>query len=515
MSNYLSPNNRIAKNTIFLSVRMIVVLAVNLFTTRNVLQALGVVDFGVYNVVCGFVAMFSFLNTSMSNGIQRFFNYEFGKNGITGANNVYNTSIYIQTVLAICVVIVVEVVGIWYLHNKIVIPLDRMSAAGFIFQFSLIMFVTGIIQAPFLAAVTAHERMDFYAIVSVGDAALKLAISFAVIYSSVDSLILYGLLMALECIVIFFLYYIYCKKNFAEIHFKPVFDKVLFKSMLGFSGWNLFGSFSGVMVDQGINLVLNGFFGPVVNAARGIAVQVNGAVQSFVVNISMPVRPQVTQSYALGDINRVINLTYSVSKITCAIVLMIAIPISLEIDYLLYLWLGDNVPEYTTSFAIIVLFTSLITNLNWATSGIVHASGIMRDYQVVGSILRMCAIPLSLILLKFYKIPELALVSVLLCQLLAHYIGLYVVKKLVNISLFEYWKNVVMPIFIMMILSLLLLYGLHTVLQEGFIRLLVVSATSIVITIILYYMLCLSSDEKFILKQYISNLYYKKCNKSL
>lgn len=506
MSDYSSSNNRIAKNTIFLSVRMIIVLVVNLFTTRNVLQTLGVVDFGVYNVVCGFVAMFSFLNTSMSNGIQRFFNYEFGKNGVKGANNVYNTSIYIQTVLAICVIIIVEIVGLWYLHNKLVIPLDRMNAAGLIFQFSLIMFVVGIIQAPFLAAVTAHEKMNFYAIVSVGDATLKLAISFAIIYSSVDALVLYGLLMALECIIIFFLYYIYCKKNFTEIHFNPVFDKVLFKSMLGFSGWNLFGSFSGVIVDQGINLVLNGFFGPVVNAARGIAVQVNGAVQSFVVNISMPVRPQVTQSYALGDIDRVINLTYSVSKITCAIVLMLAIPMSLEIDYLLYLWLGNNVPEYTTNFAIIVLFTSLITNLNWATSGVVHASGIMRDYQVLGSTLRMCAIPLAYFLLKFYEFPELALMSVLVCQLLAHYAGLYVVKKLVDISLWKYCKNVVMPICIIMILSSLLLYGVHTLFPEGFIRLLLVSATSVVVTVILYYIFGLSSDEKCIFKQYVNKL---------
>lgn len=511
MQDNTSSNKRLAKNTLFLSIRMVIVLVINLFTTRIVLKALGVVDYGVYNVVCGFVAMFVFLNTSMSNGIQRFFNYEYGKNGEEGANKVYSTSLYIQTALALIIVVVVESFGLWYLHNKMVIPADRLVAAQWVFQFSIITFVIGIMQAPFSAAVTAHERLDFYAIISVLDAVLKFGIAYIILAISTDKLILYGILMASISVINIILYYSYCKSHFSEIKFKRGLDKGLFKSMMGFSGWNLFGSFSGVMADQGINLVLNFFFGPVVNAARGVALQVNGAVQSFVTNISMPVRPQVTQSYAIGDLRRTMSLTYSVSKITCAIVMVLAIPASLEIDYLLRLWLGSDVPEHTAAFTIIILLTSIVTNLNWATSGVVHATGIMRDYQVWGGLLRMLSVPVAFFVLKCYKVPEIALVSVLVCQILAHVVGLFVVRKLVGMSIREYFREVIWPISLIFIFSSFLLYGLHTLLDKGFMRLLVVSATSIVVVGFMFYMFGFNKWEKdFVKKLFNSVLSYKR-----
>ncbi len=503
MPDNSSSNKRIAKNTLFLSIRMVIVLIINLFTTRIVLKALGVVDYGVYNVVCGFVAMFGFLNTSMSNGIQRFFNYEYGKNGEDGANRVYCSSLYIQGALALIIVVLVEAIGVWYLHNKMVIPVERLEAAEWIFQFSVLMFVLGIMQAPYSAAVTAHERMDFYAIVSVLDAVLKFGIAYLIMIASSDRLILYGLLMASISLINIVIYFIYCKLNFKEIHFKPVFDKGMLKSMLGFSGWNLFGSFSNVMADQGINLVLNFFFGPVVNAARGVAQQVNGAVQSFVSNISMPVRPQVTQSYAKGDISRMMNLTYSVSKVTCGIVLVLAIPASLEIDYLLHLWLEDNVPDHTSVFTIIVLLTSIVTNLNWATSGVVHATGIMRNYQILGSVLRVGSIPLAYFLLKIYQIPSLALLSVLFCQLLAHAVGLFVVRSLVGMPIWDYIKKVVYPIVRVMVIATVILLLLHWLMPYGLFRLLVVSFSSLIVVVTLFYFLGLNDNEKTIVRKMV------------
>ncbi|MBQ8704159.1 MAG: hypothetical protein IJ524_07270 [Bacteroidales bacterium] len=475
---------------------MVIVLIINLFTTRIVLQALGVVDYGVYNVVCGFVAMFGFLNTSMSNGIQRFFNFEYGKNGEEGANKVYCTSLYIQFALTVVIVLLVEPIGVWCLNHKMVIPPDRLVAAQWIFQFSVLSFVVGIMQAPFSAAVTAHERMGFYAIVSVLDAVLKFAIAFLITVVAEDKLIVYGLLMALISVVNIVVYYIYCKRNFKEIRLKKGLNKYLFKSMLGFSGWNLFGSFSGVMANQGIDLVLNFFFGPIVNAARGVANQVNGAVQAFVLNISMAVRPQVTQSYAIGDINRTMSLTYSVSKITCAIVLVLAIPASLEINFLLQLWLGNNVPEHTAFFTIIILLTSLITNLNWATSGVVHATGIMRNYQVSGSLIRMLSVPIAFVILKYYKIPELALLSVLLCQMVAHAVGLFVVRGLVEMSIRDYCSKVVIPIFMIMILSSGLTWCLHSFMCEGFFRLIVVSIFNLILVSSLFYFFGFNLSEK-------------------
>ena len=236
IDNSTSANKRIAKNSLFLSIRMVIVLVISLYTTRIVLKVLGVEDYGVYNVVCGFVSMFAFLNTSMSNGIQRFFNYEYGKNGEEGANRVYCTAVIIQAILALIIVILTESFGLWYLHNKMVIPDDRMFAAEWIFQLSILSFIFIIMQAPYTAAVMAHERMDFYAVINVFDAILKLGIVFLLPYVSIDVLIMYGILMTGISVVNFILYYIYCKKQFSEIKFRRTKGNSLFKSMLGFSG---------------------------------------------------------------------------------------------------------------------------------------------------------------------------------------------------------------------------------------------------------------------------------------
>lgn len=508
MAEISSSNKRIAKNTVFLSIRMVIVLFVNLLTTRIVLHALGVEDYGVYNVVCGFVTMFGFLNTSMSNGIQRFFNYEYGKNGEEGANRVFCTSVYIQAALAIIVVFLVEVIGLWYLHNKMVIPTERMVASEWIFQFSVLMFVLGIMQAPFSAAVMAHERMDFYAFVSVLDAVLKCGIAFLLMSVSSDRLIVYGALMASISVLNIVVYFIYCKKCFREIRFVQTFDKQMFMSMLGFSGWNLFGSFSGVMVDQGINLVLNFFFGPVINTARGIALQIKGAVQSFVVNISMPVRPQVSQSYAQGNLGRTMSLTYGVSKISSAIVIMLSIPISLEIDFLLKVWLGEF-PSHTSAFTILILLTALVTNLNWATSGVVHATGIMRDYQVWGSLVKILAVPLSYFLISKYHIPEVALVTVLICEAIAHFIGLFIVRRLVGMSVRDYLTSVALPIILVMFISLSIIGPVRFLLNEGIARLVIISCLSVLVVGSLFFYLCLNRSERSFAIQMVKSVISK------
>ena len=509
MSEYSSSNRRIAKNTLFLSIRMVIVLAISLYTTRVVLQVLGVVDYGVYNVVCGFVAMFSFLNTSMSNGIQRFYNYEFGRDGEDGANRVYCTAILIQLLLTILVVILTEVFGLWYLHNKMVIPDDRIVAAEWVFQFSILSFVFVIMQAPYTAAVMAHERMDFYAVVNVLDSILKLGIVFMLPFLGIDKLVLYGILMACISAINFALYFIYTKCSFPEIHFHSYYNRQMFRSMLSFSGWNLFGSFSGVMKEQGINLVINYFFGPVVNAARGIASQINGGIQSFVVNITMPVRPQVVQSYARGDLNRAMNLTYSISKLSCCFLLLLAVPASLEIDYILHLWLGGNIPEHAGTFAIIILTTSIINNLNAATSGIVHATGVMKDYQLWGSLISMSSVPIAYLILAKLKIPELALVSVFLCSAISHFVCLIVVRRLVGISLMKYLKEVIWPIFIVLSISVLITAPFHFFFKSGFLRLIIVTIVGGATVLLTQYYLAFNNNERQLFTQMLNSLLIK------
>lgn len=496
MSKDSSSNKRIAKNSIFLSARMVIVLLVSLYTTRVVLQVVGVIDYGVFNVVCGFVAMFGFLNSSMSNGIQRFFNYEFGKNGEEGANKVYCTSIYIQVLLSFIVVILVEAFGLWYLYNKMVIPDDRMFAAEWIFQLSILMFVIGIMQAPFTAAIIAHERLDFYAVVSIIDAVLKLVIVYILKTIPADKLILYGLLLTGVSFFNIALYFAYCKKNFPEIKFHKEIDRQLFKKMLGFSGWNLFGSFAGVMEGQGINLVMNFFFGPVVNAARGVSGQISGGIKSFVNNITMPVRPQVTQSYAKGDLHRTMSLTYGVSKMSCAIIYILAIPACMEIDYLLHLWLGDTVPEHTAYFTILILMTAIVNNLNAAISGVVHATGIMRSYQLWGSAVRLCSVPIAFFLIKYYNVPELGLIAVLFTATATHMVCLVIARNLVGFSLREYMKEVVWPIVLVFVISIGAILPLRLFLEEGFLRLVIVCVVSVIVVGLSFFYIAFNDNER-------------------
>lgn len=496
MANYNEANKRIAKNSIFLSVRMLFVLGISLYTTRAVLQILGVVDFGVYNVVCGFVSLFTFINTSMSNGIQRFYNIELGKNGIEGANRVYCISVQIQLLLAIIVVILTETIGLWYLYNKMVIPEDRMFAAGWIFQLSMLTFFFSIMRSPYNAAITAHEKMDFYAIVSIIEAIMKLGIVFMIPHLKGDQLIWYGVLMAGITLLSFTATYFYCRINFAEIRLRYYSNKQLFRSMLSFSGWNLFGSFSGIMKEQGINLVINLFFGPVVNAARGVAAQVNNGIQGFVGNILTPVRPQVMQSYARGEINRTLNLTYSVSKFSSCFFLMMAIPASLEIDYVLRLWLGNNVPEHTNLFTILVLMTTLVNILNGATSTVVHATGVMKDYQLWGSIIGIASVPVAYIILQFNQMPELALVTVLVCTIIGHIIGLFIVRKLVGMSIRIYIQKVLWPIFLVFVSSIITVLPVRFIFEEGIQRLICVVLLCVLSVILSTYLLVMDKTER-------------------
>ena len=500
MSNNSSNNERIAKNSIFLSIRMVIVLGISLYTTRVLLQILGVEDYGVYNVVCGFVSMFGFLNGAMSNGIQRFYNFEYGKNGEDGANKVYCTAVLIQIILAIIIIILTESIGLWYLHRKMVIPADRMVAAQWIFQLAIVGFLFTIMQAPFTAAVIAHERMGFYAYISILDAILKLVIVFVLPRLNADQLVMYGLLMNLIIVINFMIFYIYCKKKFKEIKLHRYFNKQQFRSMLSFSGWNVFGTLSGVAQEQGVNLVINFFFGPIVNAARSVAAQVNSGMQSFVHNITQPVRPQVIQSYAKGEIDRTMHLTFSISKLSCCFLAIMAVPICVEIGYVMNIWLKGEVPEHAANFAIIVLITSLNSNLNSAVSTVVHATGNMKKYQLWGSLVKICCVPASFLVLLKYKEPELALLCVWFFNTIGHIVCLFILRTLVRFSIKEYLKEVVVPIFVVIVIGVLSTLPLHLLLSYGFMRFFSVVFVGVLSVVLSTYYIALNRSERIILK---------------
>lgn len=510
-SNNISQSNaRIARNSIFLSVRMVIVLCINLYTTRAVLALLGVEDYGIYNVVCGFVSMFTFLNTSLSNGIQRFYNYELGKNGLDGARKVFNTARIIQIALIIIVIIVAETVGLWYLCNKMVIPESRFAAALWIYQFAIVSFVFVIVQAPYTAAVMAHERMDFFAVVSVLDAVLKLAIIFIIPILKNDNLIVYGLCLSLISVFDFLCYLIYAKVNFTEIKIEKHFERQLFRDMLGFSGWNIFGSFSGVIKEQGINLVFNWFFGPVVNAARGVAMQVNSGLQGFVSTITTPVRPQVIQSYAQGNVDRTMNLTYSISKLSCMFLYLMALPVICEIDFILRLWLGSNIPQHTNTFVVIIILISFINNLNGAVSGVVHASGKMKTYQLSTSFTSFLCIPLSYLMLKFGFAPEWALWIVFATMVATQTVSLIVLKTIVSFKISEYLKRTILPLFLVIISTFWIPLIIRVCMVEGWLRFVLVVISSLATCALSVYFIGFNKSERVLVNNMIINKLKRK-----
>ena len=509
MSNTSDNNKRIAKNSLFMSIRMVIVLLISLYATRVVLEVLGVEDYGIYNVVAGFVTMFAFINSSMSSATQRFYNFELGNHGKEGVNIVYNAAFIIHLLLAVFIVICTEIVGLWYLHHKMVIPIDRMFAAEWVFHFSVFSLFFTIISVPYSAVIMAYERMNFYAIIGVIDAIIKLLIILFIPYVHLDNLVAYSALLLGVHAFDFFCYYIYSKKHFTELYLGTRVEKKFFNSMLTFSGWGTFGAFAYMLRDQGINLVLNLFFGPIVNAARGVANQVNSALNNFISNLVVPSRPQVIKSYAIGDLNRTFRLTYSISKMSCLFFYMLSLPICLEISFVLRLWLGDNVPNHTVNFIIIILFTNVFGTLVSPISTIVHATGKMRFYQLLSSSSNVLSVPLAYLFLRVRNVPEFVFIALFITMITNHLAGLYSLRQLISFSIRDYTKSVLFPIFKVMIFSLPICILPYILLSDGYIRCLFVFVLSISVVSISTYYIAFDKGEQMFVKSLVSNFFIK------
>ena len=503
-------NTRIAKNTVFLYLRMILVLVVSIYTTRVVLNALGVVDYGIFNVVAGFVSMFAFLNTSMANGIQRFYNFKMGKEGEAALSNVYNTALLIQGILAVIVVLLLETVGLWYLNNKMVIPLERMDTARWIYQFSVISLVLVIMQIPYSAAIMAHERMDFYAYVSIIEVALKLAIAIWLPHVKQDRLFVYGCYSLSVGVLCFLMYFIYNKLNFKSIKFQKGFHKELFKKMLSFSGWNIFGTFAYMVKGQGLNVLLNAFFGPVVNAARGVASMIENAIHGFSSNIVISFRPQLVQSYANGDLERVRKMMFSLSKISFILLFMLSMPVTIELPFILHLWLGDAVPDYTIQFTVLTLIIMILSSLNTPLSQVVHASGKMKAYQIGTSIVVCSILPVAWVSLKLGGNPIIVYIVCLVMTVINQGVCLLLLKKIFPYSIRDYMKNVIWPCAIVAIVATFFPIIIVLILKTSFVRLLLVAIVGVICTAASSYFLILNQTEKSMIVEFIQKRFNKK-----
>lgn len=489
-------NKKIARNTLFLYLRMSLVLVVSLFSTRVLLHALGVEDYGINNVVCGFVSMFAFLNTSMSNGVQRFYNFSLGRKNEYTVKEVYNISVLIQVILAVFLLIILETAGNWYIYNVMNIPSYRIHAAMWIFQFSILSLTLLVLQIPYSAAIMAYEKMDYYAYLSIFDVVAKLVVAFSVKYANSDKLILFGALNLLVALINFSLYYIYAHKHFDELRLDFKFRKDLFRPILSFSGWNIFGSFAYMIKGQGLNLLLNFFWGTIVNAARGVSNMVMSAIQGFQANIVIAFRPQLVQSYAEGNISRVSRLFYSLSKISFILLSILSIPIIIEIKYILRIWLGENIPEYTVPFTILALLNMIVSSLNTPVSQVVHATGKMKSYQIGTSIVICLILPIAWVCLKLGCNPTMVYWISLIVTIVNQAICNLLLKKVFKYSIKDYVVNVILPCLCFSVLVPVIPFLITRCLPSSFYRLIITCLSSILLSLIVAYFVVLDKVEK-------------------
>lgn len=505
-----SANKRIAKNTAFLYLRMLFVLVVSLYTSRVVLNVLGVEDYGIYNVVFSFVSLFGFLNSTLSASMQRFFNYEIGKSNPGGVTLIYTMGFWTHLAFCTLLCILLETFGVWYINNIMVIPAGRLMATNMVYQSAVISMLLVIMQIPYIGAILAYERMDYYAYISILDTVLKLIIVIILPHLSYDKLILYAILYSLISVFDFLAYLIYVKKHFDTIHLVRVFKKDRFKEMLSFSGWNLIGTFAFVLKGQGLNLLLNAFFGPAVNAARGISYQVSSALSNFTHNITTSFRPQVVESYARDELERVKFLFYTESRICTSLILILIVPVVMEIEFILRIWLGETIPENTAIFTLIVLFDLLICTINPIIVQVAFANGNIKRFQVANSIVNLTIIPVAWTLLYFGASAISVFILSVFFSIINQVVCLTELNKIIEIDIQKYMKKVILPCITTVFLSFIPQILLHEIMEESWLRFILTCLLDITVTTLLICFISFSKVER----SYIKNLIVKLTSKS-
>lgn len=497
MQKQAENNKRLVKNTIFLYFRMLLLMFVGLYASRVLLRTLGIDDYGLYNVVGSIVTMFSFLNATLSTSTQRFLNIELGKDNASNVEKVFSCSLLLHLLLVGIVLILAETIGLWYVMEKLVIPPGREVAAMFVYQFSVISICIQIIQLPFMSTIIAHERMNIYAYVSIYEGLAKLCILFAIQILPYDNLILYALLLLCVQFSVAIIYNIYCQRNFNEARFRIYYEKGLFRNMMGFSGWNIVGNLASVCNSQGLNMVMNAFFGTAINAARGIAFQVHGLVQQLISNFQLAVKPQVIKYYAAGQMKEMTELVFNAAKYSAFLVIIATVPLMLEIRPVLKLWLGDY-PEYTVVFAQLILFRSIISSMTGNIVMVVHASGYLKNVGLFSGTILLLVLPISYILLKMGFPPYIPFVINIGAALGDAFFELYWMKRYIGFPMRRFYSNVYVPVFLLFAIIFTLSYGLQCIMIDcnEYIRMITVSIFSIIVSCCLIFRFGLSKSMR-------------------
>ncbi|HIX22803.1 MAG TPA: lipopolysaccharide biosynthesis protein [Candidatus Parabacteroides faecavium] len=504
-SNPLS-NARIAQNTIILYIRMILLMGVTLYTSRLVLVILGVEDYGIYNVVGGFLGMFTFLNSAMSSCTQRYITYAIGRGDEKELKKIFSASIKIHLLIAVIVFFLSETIGLWFVMTKLVIPSDRFIAAMVVYQCTIVSTLIMIMGFPFNADIIAHEKMSMFAYISAYEVLAKLLIMYLLVTIAIDKLVLYSVLLLIIQVSIITIYFFYCRRYFVETKaIYNVVDKRLIKEMISFTGWNLWGAAAAALFGQGLNILLNLFFGPLVNAARGISVQVQTAVQQFSVNFQTALNPQIIKSYARGDLKAMHTLIYRSSKFTFFLLMCLILPIISEIDIILSIWLKE-VPENTNVFVSLILVITLIDAVSNPFMISVAATGKVRVYQSMIGGLLLLILPISYIVLKLGAAPYMVFVVHLGVALVAFIVRLFIIRSLINLSIQGYSKNVLFPCFWVAVPSVLTIWGLKQIVDDSVINVIIIVFVSCIIVLFYSFLLGLTHAERLFIVDRIKNI---------
>lgn len=503
MSNQTSDNNkRIAKNTLFLYLRMFVIMLTALFTSRIVLDVLGAADYGLNNVIGGVVVLFSFLNAALLSATQRYINFYLGKQDYKQTNIVFCMSMNTYLLLSILVVILGETIGMWFVNTQLNIPQDRVYAAQWVYQFTLLQFVINLLRVPYNASIIAYERMNFYAYISLIEVIIKLLVVYLLYITSYDKLIFYSFLYTIIPLSITVIYKWYCNRNFETTKYRVIWDKVAFKEMFCFSGWSLFGSLANLAAHQGLNILINIFYGVTVNAAAGIANQISTNVYQFISNFQTAFQPQIIKTYAAKELEHFNKLIFQTSKFSYFMVLVLVLPILFTIDGILDIWLKD-VPEYTAIFCrLILVYFSIeaITAPLWMS---VQATGKIRNYQILMASLIFLNFPIAYIVLKL----GLPVYSIWIVRIMVNVVVMIArctyMKKKLNFPLLPYIKAVIMPIVSVTLVALpipiLLYYTIHGFWQN----MIIVGIITFALTVVDVYFVGMNTHEKLIARNMI------------
>lgn len=487
---------------------MFLIMGVSLYTSRIVLNTLGIEDFGIYNAVAGFVTMLSFLNNAMASATQRFLAFELGKEDKTKLHNVFNMSINIHLLISFVIFILGETIGLWFLKTQLTIPVDRMEAAAWVYHFSLAMLIIEMISVPYKAIIIAHERMDIFAWISIAEVSLKLFVVFVLQMFGLDKLKFYAVLLFGVIFLIKFLTGVYCHIKYEESKFRFYWNSSLFKILFSYAGWNLWGNSAGVIMGQGINVLLNIFFGPVVNAAYGIAFRVKNAVNQFVQNFQIALNPPIVKSFAANNLKYMHQLIFRGAKYSFFLLFSLSLPILFETEIILKIWL-KTLPVYSVIFTKLVVVNILIESISRPLMTAAQASGKIRLYQTAVGSLLLFNLPVSYLFLKLGFAPESSLWIGIVISIIALFVRLKIISPLVKLNVMKFFKEVLLRIIFVSIISIIIPCFTNIYLQSGFFRLFISIVVALFSVGLAVYFVGLDKTEQIFVNKKLKLIFFK------